>query len=996
MSDSVGELSPGLSRPQSWLVLALVIALPSLSYPLGWFSRGQVAHRFEIQIPVAVLYLIGVLAVVVWHLWRCGNLDLPRTRIDRPLLAVLGIGAISVMLSSNVYFSISALVLLLANVTLLFAVAIWFDLRSARSLAWIWLAAGSIEAVYGLIQFSETGVPIATIGNRDWLAAYLVISIFISFPLLASAKTRVTGKVLGAACSVVILSALATCNSLGAWLGLGAGALLILFREVWSKNHIKALLLVGAIVVAGAGLLVFKFHKVENLWAENVRPPIWRGVLTMVRDSPLIGTGLGTFTYAYASYRPPEYHARPQATNLTDHAHNEFLEITAESGIFGLAIMLWLWGVVLARGWRGAVAGNPHHWFTLGAWGGVIALLVHGLFDINLRQPPNQSLLWLLMGLVLATTRSTSYLSGDAKPKTAEDLSVIFADEPEGGFWREKGPLITMGGSVFLIGLLAYFQVYKPVMADHYFRKALIERDQEDWKGAMENYLACLHLDPYRVIAWYRLAYICAQFPETEEQAIDYYLMVSELAPDYADVNSNLAYLYVKRDKRREAIPYLRRAIQLNPYNLTLRTVLANIFLELGLDRDLKEQVLEILGQDPDHPWANRIWEEKFKQEGGPDSARKETAPAKPPGATRSEFSTFRPRAPRATTFTVKLTAADLAKHLDAELVGNGEAEIKGISPVNQVKPGDVTFAENEKYLALAEQSQAAAIIVPLEIKTSPKTLLRTQNPKVALAKVLAVFFPAATFPAEIHASAHVGKDVKLGKDVHVGPHAIVEDGATIGDHTAIAAGAVVGLDAVIGSDCVIHSNATIYHKVRIGNRVIIHSGAVIGSDGFGYVWDGKSRLKIPQVGIVIIEDDVEIGANTAIDRGTMGATIIKRGTKIDNLVQIAHNVVIGENGIICGLVGISGSCTVGSNVTLAGQVGMADHIKIGDNVIVGAKSGVKDNIPPNSTYLGIPAVPGNVAKRQLVAQARLPELIKRVHELEVQLRELREQLKHA
>ena len=341
----------------------------------------------------------------------------------------------------------------------------------------------------------------------------------------------------------------------------------------------------------------------------------------------------------------------------------------------------------------------------------------------------------------------------------------------------------------------------------------------------------------------------------------------------------------------------------------------------------------------------------------------------------------------------MKLTVGDLAKHLGGELDGSGDAEVKGISPVNQVKAGDVTFAENEKYFAFAEQSPAAAIIVPLEIKKSTKPLIRIKNPKVALAKILAMFFPPAKYAAGVHPTAFVGNNVKLGKDVHIGPNAVVKDGATIGDRTAIDAGAVIGLDSVIGTDCLIHSNATIYHKVRIGNRVIIHSGTVVGSDGFGYVWDDKTRLKVPQVGTVIIEDDVEIGANAAIDRATIGITLIKRGTKIDNLVQIGHNVVIGENGTVCGLVGVAGSCTIGNNVTLAGQVGMADHIKIGDNVTVGAQSGVKDDLPPGHVYLGSPAVPASTAARQYAVWGRLPELSKRVHDLEKQIEELRKKL---
>lgn len=341
----------------------------------------------------------------------------------------------------------------------------------------------------------------------------------------------------------------------------------------------------------------------------------------------------------------------------------------------------------------------------------------------------------------------------------------------------------------------------------------------------------------------------------------------------------------------------------------------------------------------------------------------------------------------------MKLTVNDLARYLGGEVVGNGDVEIKGVSPVNLVKPGDVTFAENEKYFALAEQSPAVAIIVPPEIKSSSKVLIRIENPRVALAKVLAMFFPPAKFPAEIHPKAHVGQNVKLGKDVYIGPFAVVKDGASIGDRTAVDAGAVIGRDAVIGNDCVIHSNATIYHKIRLGDRVVVHSGTVIGSDGFGYVWEGKARLKIPQVGIVILEDDVEIGSNTSIDRATIGATIIKRGSKIDNLVQVAHNVVIGEHCAIAGQSGMGGSTTLGNNITFGAQVGIADHLKIGDNVMVGAKSGVKDDLAPDNAYLGIPAAPARDAARRFAAVARLPDLVRRVNELQREVESLRAKL---
>ncbi|HXD75709.1 MAG TPA: UDP-3-O-(3-hydroxymyristoyl)glucosamine N-acyltransferase [Vicinamibacterales bacterium] len=326
------------------------------------------------------------------------------------------------------------------------------------------------------------------------------------------------------------------------------------------------------------------------------------------------------------------------------------------------------------------------------------------------------------------------------------------------------------------------------------------------------------------------------------------------------------------------------------------------------------------------------------------------------------------------------MKVSELARHIGGELVGDGSVDVTGVSPVDDVKPGHVTFADTEQYFARAEASGAAAIVVAFSGPASSKPLIRVKKTTPALAKILGLFHPPQRPEAGVHPTAFVGRDVRLGKGVHVGANAVVKDGASIGDRSVVDAGAVVGERVMLGDDCFIHGNATLYHDVRLGNRVVVHSGTVVGSDGFGYTQDGRTRVKIPQVGTVVIEDDVEIGANAAIDRSTLGATVIRRGTKIDNLVQIAHNVVIGEDTVICGLVGVSGS------VTIAGQVGMADHITIGSNTTVGAQSGVSKSLEGGQYYLGSPAVPIGLASRQYAVWANLPELSKRVRELEKRL----------
>ena len=336
------------------------------------------------------------------------------------------------------------------------------------------------------------------------------------------------------------------------------------------------------------------------------------------------------------------------------------------------------------------------------------------------------------------------------------------------------------------------------------------------------------------------------------------------------------------------------------------------------------------------------------------------------------------------------MTVGELSQQIGGEVVGDASVEVRGVSAIDDIKPGHVTLAENEQYFAKAEASDAAAIVVSIDIRESRKPLIRVKQTTLALAKMLAIFHPAPKPEPGVHPSAVVERDVRLGAGVHVGPNAVVKGRASIGDRSVVDAGAVVGEGVVIGDDCVIHSNATLYRDIRIGHRVVIHSGTVVGSDGFGYAQDGKTRVKIPQVGTVVIEDDVEIGANVAIDRSTLGETVIRKGTKIDNLVQIAHNVVIGENTVVCGLVGISGSVTIGDNVTLAGQVGMADHVTIGSGATIGAQSGVTKDLEGGQYYLGSPAVPIGLASRQYAVWANLPELSKRVRELEKQLEALK------
>lgn len=333
-------------------------------------------------------------------------------------------------------------------------------------------------------------------------------------------------------------------------------------------------------------------------------------------------------------------------------------------------------------------------------------------------------------------------------------------------------------------------------------------------------------------------------------------------------------------------------------------------------------------------------------------------------------------------------TADEIANHIQGEVAGDGSIVLKSFAPADRAQAGDLTFAENADYVALAEKSAASAIIVDRTVATSSKVLIRTANPRVAFAKTLALFFPEPVFPAGIHPSAVIAKSAQVDASAHVGPFCVIGENVRIGARAVLQGGNHVGADSKIGEETNLFPNVTIYPRSEIGARVRIHSGTVIGSDGFGYVLDAGTHRKVPQIGNVIIQDGVEIGSNVSVDRGALGPTIIGRGSKIDNLVQIAHNVVVGEHSIIVSQAGIAGSTKMGAYVVLGGQVGVAGHLKIGNGVSIAAKSGVMHNIPDGEKWFGIPAQPDKQTKRQMIAIQKLPELLRRVGELEKKLGE--------
>jgi UDP-3-O-[3-hydroxymyristoyl] glucosamine N-acyltransferase len=331
-------------------------------------------------------------------------------------------------------------------------------------------------------------------------------------------------------------------------------------------------------------------------------------------------------------------------------------------------------------------------------------------------------------------------------------------------------------------------------------------------------------------------------------------------------------------------------------------------------------------------------------------------------------------------------SAAEVANHLQGKVVGDPAVVLKSFAPAERAQAGDLTFAENEAFFAKAEQSAASAVIVSGPFASAGKTLIQVADARVAFARALELFFPEPRPPAGIHPTAVVAPTAQVDPTAHIGPYCVIGERTRIGARSVLHGADHLGADCRLSDDVVLFPHVTLYARTELGRRVRIHAGAVIGADGFGYVQEHGTHRKVPQIGNVIIGDDVEIGANTTIDRGALGPTVIGQGTKIDNLVMIAHNVEVGEHCLLVGQVGIAGSTKLGNYVVLAGQVGIAGHLKIGDRVIVAAKSGLMHNIPDGEKWLGIPAQPDKEMKRQLIALKQLPDWLKRIAALEKKL----------
>lgn len=334
----------------------------------------------------------------------------------------------------------------------------------------------------------------------------------------------------------------------------------------------------------------------------------------------------------------------------------------------------------------------------------------------------------------------------------------------------------------------------------------------------------------------------------------------------------------------------------------------------------------------------------------------------------------------------------DIAEKLNCRLSGDGNVEIDRVMGIEEAGPGDLTFVANRKYIPKIKTTKASAIILAEEMPETNIPSLRTDNPYLAFAKSIELFYQPLKLEPGIHSSAVIDPTARIGQNARIGAHVVIQEGVTVGDRVTIYPNVTIYANAAIGSDCVIHANAVIREHVTVGNGVIIQNGAVIGSDGFGFVkQDDGTYYKILQSGTVIIEDHVEIGSNSTIDRAAVGATVIRKGTKIDNLVQIGHGCTVGENVLIAAQAGLGGTTVVGNQAILLGQVGAAGHLRIGDKAIATPQTGIAHSVDDNAIVSGAPAIDHNLWLKTSAALSKLPDALKKIRTLEEEINKLKD-----
>ena len=567
----------------------LAVLLPLFSYPLSWLPKSWVHFRYDCTLPLPEMVLAAGLFVSVGLLLRpsaraktgeeTAAVFLPRAVI-LPLLAVVLSAVGSTRFSEQSQFGLALLPRLAGNLAIFLLAARTPEDRLPELCRW-WILAAVIVAGNGLLRLGSEPEFISTLGNWDFLGTYLAASLVIMV------SCGGTWLVLS---SVIVISAMCFCRSRGAWLALGAVSLLWFlgfrnrFIQRWS---IRAVIVV--VILAGAALLAGSY--VQRQWRTDVRPVIWKATLQMIAARPLLGHGLGTYVVVYPRYRLPEYFLRPKAANVTDHAHNELLEIAAEQGLIGLAATLWLWATVVWCGFRACrrLDGADRRCLW-GMFGAMLVLMFHGLVDVDLRYLANQSLLWLLMGLLMGA---------DATPPRWRRIAIY-----------PRPVQLCVAGACLLFGMwITVAAVFHPMSADLRDRQARITEERGDLRAAVQYAWSTLLLDPFRLSTRYLLANALSRLPEpgAHKMAIVQCLRIEELAPDYADVTYNLGQLHRQAGHPAEAVPYLHRAVEINPYDVERRIALAAALHEMGQDEEALQQLERALQIRPDDEVAREM-----------------------------------------------------------------------------------------------------------------------------------------------------------------------------------------------------------------------------------------------------------------------------------------------------------------------------------------------------------------------------------------------------
>ena len=566
-----------------------MVGLSALSYPLSWLPIAWAHFRYDCTLPWPEVVLAAVSLISIGLFLRATGrceteeagvtLAMPYS-ILLPLLAVMSAAVVSIRFSDHPYFGLGFVPRLAGNLGI-FLLAVRAPRERLPEFCRWWLIMAVVVAVNGLLRIGFEPEVLSTFGNRNFLGVYLAASVVVGVAI---------GETWSRLGCLVLLGAMLPCASRGAWLALGAVA--VMWFLAFGKGFLRrwsVRVLVVLLMLVGMGWSSRPY--VLRQWDTDVRPMIWRATLHMVAARPFLGHGLGSYVVEYPKYRLPGYFLRPKSTNVTDHAHNELLEVAAEQGLVGLAVTLWLWAMAVSCGFRASQqTDGMEHRAVLGILGATLVLMLHGLVDVDLRYLPNQSLLWWLMGLLVGA---------GAAPVRWRRVTI-----------RSKPARWCLAGICLALGIwIAVAAVSRPVAADLQDRQARIAEERGDLAGAAQHAWEALRLQPFRLSTRYLLAGVLSRqvTPAAREGAIQECQRIEELAPDYADVTYNLGQLHFAVGRTAEALPYLRRAVEINPYQAERRMALAAALHQAGQDDDAMQQLDRILQLQPDNQEAQDL-----------------------------------------------------------------------------------------------------------------------------------------------------------------------------------------------------------------------------------------------------------------------------------------------------------------------------------------------------------------------------------------------------